>query len=99
MAMDDALLKFNLNAETYAKGIPEAELLPLSKGGHFVFMPECTFMGKVFTYFHRFDICGRRGNVVEARPELHAQVAQAAKSFLDAKLSKENNMVRRAIEP
>jgi predicted dienelactone hydrolase len=96
-ATDDALLKFNLNAETYAKGIPGAELLPLSKGGHFVFMPECTFMGKVFTYFHRFDICGRRGNVVEARQELHAQVAQAAKSFLDDNLYNENNVLHRAV--
>jgi predicted dienelactone hydrolase len=98
-AEDDALLKYELNAEVYAKHVPRAEILILPKGGHFVFMPECTFMGKVFTYFHRFDICGRRANVVEARPVLHAQVAQAAKAFFRANLFNENSLVRRAIEP
>lgn len=98
-ATDDQLLKYELNAKVYADGISGAQVLPLSKGGHFVFMPECTFLGTVFTYLHRFDICGRRAKVVEARPELHAQVAQAIMAFFGSELSNKNNMVRRAIEP
>jgi predicted dienelactone hydrolase len=86
-ARDDELLKYELNAKVYADQIPGSALMLLSRGGHFVFMPDCTLMGKAFTYFHRFDICGRRAGAVEARPGLHAQVERAVIGFFGEKLS------------
>ena len=86
-ATNDNLLRYELNAAHYAENIPNSEILPLSQGGHFVFMPQCSFMGQVFTYFHRFDICGRRDKVMEQRPQLHAQIAQAIAAFFEQSLS------------
>ena len=86
-ATNDKLLRYELNAAHYAENIPNSEILPLSQGGHFVFMPQCSFMGQVFTYFHRFDICGRRDKVMEQRPQLHAQIAQAIAAFFEQSLS------------
>lgn len=98
-AKDDELLRYELNAEVYAHHIPGAELILLPKGGHFVFMPECTFMGKVFTYFHRFDICGRRAKVEDDRPRLHIQIEEAVIAFFKANLSTESKAVSRIIMP
>ncbi|MGB1563191.1 MAG: alpha/beta hydrolase family protein [Sinimarinibacterium flocculans] len=86
-ARDDELLDYDLNAKAYADRIPGAQILPLPKGGHFVFMPECTLMGKAVTWFHRFDICGRRAGMVADRPGQHEQIVKAITVFLHEELA------------
>ncbi len=80
-ARDDEILRIDHHAAAYAGGIPGARLLELEMGGHFAFMPECTVMGRLFTWFHRFDICGRRSGADEVRAALHARVAHAVREF------------------
>jgi predicted dienelactone hydrolase len=85
-AEDDELIQFAQNAEVFSQHIPEAELIRLNQGGHFVFMPECTALGKLFTYFHRFDVCGHRSNTEKIRSHLHQTIEQAAIDFFDKNL-------------
>jgi len=82
-AANDEILPFPQHAARYAREIPGARLATLEGGGHFVFMPECTFVAAVFTYFHRFDICGHRHDEVE-RADVHARVAKAAVTFFES---------------
>lgn len=85
-ARDDEILRIDDHARRYAEAIPGARLLELELGGHFAFMPECTLMGRLFTWFHRFDICGRRSGADAARADLHARVAHAVREFFTRKL-------------
>jgi predicted dienelactone hydrolase len=82
---DDELVPFRWHAARYAAGIPGAQLITLPEGGHFAFMPLCTVPATVFTWFHRFDICGRRHDV--ARASVHATVAAAGLRFFDRTLA------------
>lgn len=79
-AANDELLPFDRHAARYAREIPGARLTTLPGGGHFVFMPECNLVGTIFTWFHRYDICGRRHGEV-ARADVHARVTGAAVEF------------------
>lgn len=85
-AEDDELVQFAENAAIFSQQIPEAKLTTLNQGGHFVFMPECTTLGKLFTYFHRFDVCGHRSDTEKIRPELHLNIEQIALHFFDKNL-------------
>lgn len=85
-AANDELVPFEQHAARYARGIPDARLTTLAGGGHFVFMPECNLVATVFTWFHRYDICGRRHDEV-VRTDVHAQVARAAVEFFGASLA------------
>lgn len=84
---DDEILAFERNAASYARQTPGAHMTALDRGGHFVFMPECTFLGKLFTWNHDFDICGRRSGLEDDRPDLHARVAREALAFFNASLA------------
>lgn len=86
VAENDEILPFEHHALRYARHIPDAEFTRLEGGGHFVFLPECTFMGKLFTYFHEYDICGRRQGVDRRRP--HELVADKAVSWFNQALVK-----------
>lgn len=81
---DDEILPFAQHALHYAETIPQAELLALPAGGHFLFMAECNRIGVLVTWFHRFDLCGRRAGVERAR--VHAQIAETALAFFEAAL-------------
>lgn len=78
-ATNDELLPFDLHAGRDAREIPGARLLRLPHGGHFVFMPECTWVTRAFTYFGPFDVCGRGTD--GDRAALHEQVAAEARHF------------------
>lgn len=83
-ATNDELLKPALNAERYAQNIPNAELLLLPDGGHFVFMCECTRFGKLISRFIPLDICGLKQAVV--RTSIHAQLSADAEQFFNRNL-------------
>ncbi|HUS25678.1 MAG TPA: hypothetical protein VM369_12100 [Candidatus Binatia bacterium] len=83
-AENDEVLPFALHAARVAREIPGAQLHRLGDGGHFAFMPECTTMTKVATFFMKFDICGRKTPAV--RSQLHAQIAHEAVTFFDQAL-------------
>ncbi len=91
-AEDDNLVQFSHNAQVFSQHIPQAELIRLNEGGHFVFMPECTTLGKLLTYFHRFDFCGHRSNTEKIRPKLHQTIQQVALRFFDRNLSKKDTI-------
>lgn len=91
-AEDDELVQFAQNAKVFSQHIPEAELIRLNQGGHFVFMPECRTLGKLFTYFHRFDVCGHRSNTEKIRPKLHQTIEQAALHFFNTNLGKKHTV-------
>jgi len=84
-ARDDEILPFDLHAARDARDIPGAVLETLTAGGHFVFMPECTVSGWVFTWFNAFDVCGRRHDV--DRGAVHEQVIRRALQFFEGSLS------------
>jgi predicted dienelactone hydrolase len=83
-AENDEILPFHAHAAHYASLIPGARLLSLPDGGHFVFMPRCNVPATVFTWFHRFDICGRHHDA--DRAAVHAAVGTAAAQFFDRAL-------------
>jgi len=84
-AKDDELLKPNLNAVYYANAIPKAESSALDAGGHFVFLPKCTLLGRLISYAIPFDICGRKAHA--DRTALHEQVAREAIDFFGNSLN------------
>lgn len=81
---DDEILPFAEHAARYARGIPGATFIELPAGGHFVFMPECTVAGWIFTYFNQYDVCGRRAEV--DRGEVHAALVEKSRTFFDKSL-------------
>jgi predicted dienelactone hydrolase len=84
-AADDEILPFDLHAGRVAAHIPSARMDRLSAGGHFVFMSDCTWITKAFTYFNPLDICGRRSRA--DRGAIRAQVGQEAVRFFDQALT------------
>lgn len=84
---DDEFLPIERHATAYAGHIPGSRLLRLPAGGHFVFMPECTFMGWAFLFFHDYDICGRRMKL--DRADMHRQIAQDAVQFFNRSMAGE----------
>lgn len=82
---DDELLPYEQHAARYARDIPRAALEVLPEGGHFVFMPVCTWTGWVFTFFNQYDVCGRRHDV--DRGETHALLSRRIVEFFDATLA------------
>lgn len=84
-AHNDEVLPFAAHAAHYAALIPGARLLTLPDGGHFAFMPECTLPATLFTWFHTFDICGRRH--AADRATLHATTVTAALRFFGQALA------------
>jgi predicted dienelactone hydrolase len=82
---DDEILPFAQHAARVAREIPGALFERLPAGGHFVFIPECTVAGYVFTWFHRYDVCGRKQDV--DRGKVHERLAANALAFFDAKLA------------
>jgi predicted dienelactone hydrolase len=83
-ADDEVLRPPELHARRYAAAVPGARVVELPRGGHFGFMPECTWVTRTFTFFKTFDICGRKTDV--DRAALHATVAYEALAFLSASL-------------
>lgn len=81
---DDEILPFAQHAGRVAAKIPGVQFEKLPAGGHFVFMPECTAAGWVFTYFNQFDVCGRRSEV--DRGDVHAALIAKVRAFFDQSL-------------
>lgn len=83
-AKDDELVRPDLNALYYADSIKGAALDALEDGGHFVFLPQCTTVGRIISYTIAFDICGRKTK--GDRGALHEQIAGEAVRFFDKSL-------------
>jgi len=81
-ARDDEIVPFRFHAERLAREIPGARLETFDAGGHFVFMPQCTLLGWVFTYTNNYDICGRHHGQVD-RGAVHETVAATARRFFE----------------
>jgi predicted dienelactone hydrolase len=84
-SLDDELLPHRFHAGHVQQHIPAASMTALPAAGHFVYLPECSRAGKLWLYFHRFDLCGgRRPDVDRAR--VHGEVAKAALEFFQRAL-------------
>lgn len=84
-SQDDEIVPYRWHAQRLAREIPGAKLETLPTGGHFVFMPECTLAGVVFTYTNKYDVCGRRHDI--DRAAVHARLAAHARRFFGAALT------------
>jgi predicted dienelactone hydrolase len=83
---DDEILPIEAHAARYARDIPGARFEALPVGGHFLFMPECTLVGTVFTWTKPFDVCGHRHDV--DRHEAHRMLAADAHRFFASSLAR-----------
>jgi predicted dienelactone hydrolase len=84
---DDSILLADQHVQRYARALPGAELLLLPQGGHFLFMPEITFVGRIMTALFDDDVSGRSISV--ERGELHGQIVQRAADFFGTALATE----------
>ena len=82
---DDELENPTLNALYDAQAIPGARLSAIDTGGHFAFLPECNWIGRLISHTISFDICGRTVNA--DRAALHRQVAEQAVEFFNTSLN------------
>jgi predicted dienelactone hydrolase len=86
-AEDDELITPEYHAEHYAKHIPNAALITVPKGGHFVYVTTCTLMPFIVDLFiTEIDLCGRDIDV--DRERVQADIAKYAVAFLTLHLAK-----------
>lgn len=84
-AADDELVNPQLGAVRYAKHIPDAELVLLPSGGHFIFL-ECNAITQLVDWFtSELDLCGSEFNV--DRAQLRGKVADHVVGFFAQHLS------------
>jgi predicted dienelactone hydrolase len=82
---DDPILLPDQHVRRYAGALPDAGLLLLPRGGHFAFMPEVTFTGRIMTALFDGDVAGR--SIPVDRGDLHREVVQRADAFLARSLA------------
>ncbi len=83
-AEDDELVTPEHHARHYGHSIPDAQLLMIPRGGHFVFL-SCGLAGRVADYFiDEFDLCGRDADI--DRESVQTTLAQVVVEFLDGQL-------------
>jgi len=79
----DEMVPFALNAEHYARLIPNARLSVIPKGGHFVFMPVCSPAGVLVAS----EVCVEPDTDVD-RAAVHKDAVKRIVAFLDRTLGK-----------
>lgn len=82
---DDPILLPEQHVRRYASALPDAGLLLLPQGGHFAFMPEVTFTGRIMTALFDGDVAGR--SIPVDRGDLHREIVQRAEAFLARSLA------------
>jgi predicted dienelactone hydrolase len=74
----DEVVPFDLNAARYERFIPRARLIAIPNADHFVFMPTCTFPGRLVAA----QVCVDRNADVD-RQAVHERVIDAAVELFD----------------
>lgn len=84
-SLDDEVLPHRFHAGYVQSHIPGITVTALPAAGHFVYLSECSTAGKLWLYFHHFDLCGARRRDVD-RAAVHETVAQEALVFFGRSL-------------
>jgi predicted dienelactone hydrolase len=77
----DEYVPFEMNAKRYQRLIPRARLVTIPDAGHFVFMPMCTFPGRLVAS----QVCVDPSTAVD-RQAIHTKVVELAIEFFDRRL-------------
>ena len=90
----DEVVPFELNAARYERFIPRARLIAIPDADHFVFMPTCTFPGRVVAA----QVCVDRNADVD-RQAVHERVIDAAFALFDHRLRCRDRRRRARVGP